>query len=367
VAVVYAVYWLFVVCDIRVIRSGTNLKLPRHGIQSRKTLGDLISSAFKKSIHHQAKCSCAAHVMKVSFLSILLAAVAASPEVRLLQEQEGTLDNGFLVGYDLAFLKCGPRCTWADIVDMAFEEKIIRFRLCPTGEGCASGYGDYMTDLTTFAKSFLETYHKNDNWAEYGECRQFEANKYAENGFYVGGGIVDENVQYYIGPVCKWRTVGLALFTDAYCTVESTGLSFTDITGTDLLYGGTDLVYGSGGMTMFGQSYPCYGQNDNGESELNDFCVQNVENSFAKCETEMDGLLTYAEEQGISYSKNESGCSRIRQHGICIHRAPPKETFTVGKTLLCLGITAVVIGFAFFAFAQQRRKKGEASDSLIGK
>jgi hypothetical protein len=205
--------------------------------------------------------------MKVSFLSILFAAVAASHKVRLLQEQEGTLDNGFLVRYDLAFLRCGPRCTWTEYMDMAFEKKIIRFRLCPTGEGCASGYGDYMTDLTTFSKSFLETYHGNGNqnndddqtqlnWADYGECRQFQANKYAENGFYVGGGAVDENVQYYIGPVCKWPTVGLALFTDAYCTVESAGLSFTDITGTDLLYRGADLVYGSGGMATFGQSYP---------------------------------------------------------------------------------------------------------------
>jgi hypothetical protein len=263
--------------------------------------------------------------MKFTFLTALFAAATASP----LQEQDGALGIGFFKGYDLVFLKCQAGVSTKE--DGTIENNAVIFRLCPVGEACAtkksmscnSGYGDFMTELTTFAQVFLDTFNRGDrnnnyingqpniNWAEYGDCRRFKANKYAEKGFYAGGGVVDGDVKYYIGPACTrdGSSIRLALFTDKDCTVESDGLSFRDITGVDLLYG-------SGGMAGVGQCvwYNCYEYNDSEQLEVADLCAQNVENAIAKCETNMDGLLTYAEEQGISYSKDESGCSAIARY-----------------------------------------------------
>jgi hypothetical protein len=289
--------------------------------------------------------------MKFTFLTALFAAATASP----FQEQDGALGIGFFKGYDLVFLKCQAGVSTKE--DGTIENSAVIFRLCPVGEACVtkqsmsctSGYGDFMTELTTFAKAFLDTYHRSDNrnnnyingqqqvnWAEYGECRRFKANKYAEKGIYAGGGHVDGDVKYYIGPVCTrdGGSIRLALFTDEYCTVESDGLSFRDITGDDLLYG-------SGGMAGSGHNclwYSCYGINENGEVEVADLCALNVENAIAKCETNMDGLLTYAEEQGISYSKDESGCSTIaryykakKRRGNRFHMSHMKKPMVAGQ------------------------------------
>jgi hypothetical protein len=356
--------------------------------------------------------------MKFTVLTTLLAATAASS----LQEQDGALGIGFLTGYDLVFLKCQAGVSTTK-EDGTIEKSAVIFRLCPVGEACTtkksmsctSGYGDFMTGLTRFAQAFLDTYHRSYgednqqhiNWADFGECRQFNASKYAEGGIYAGGGAVDEDVQYFVGPACTnaGTSIRLALYTDEYCSVESDVISFRDITGDDLLYE-------SGGMAGVGQCqwYQCYGKNESGYPAWYDLCVQNVEHTIAKCETYMDGLLTYAEEQGISYTKDESGCSTIAQYykasknggngvsgggglfevgqtfpkvqgisyskdesgssTIAQYYKASKNSSSgcgmsrVGKTFLILGIAVVVIGIAFFVFAKQRRKEGAPVEYL---
>jgi hypothetical protein len=356
--------------------------------------------------------------MKFTVLTTLLAATAASS----FREQDGALGIGFLTGYDLVFLKCQAGVSTTK-EDGTIEKSAVIFRLCPVGEACAtkqsmsctSGYGDFMTGLTTFAHVFMDTYHRGYgeanhqhtgiNWADYGECRQFDASEYDEGGIYAGGGAVDEDVQYFIGPACTndGTSIRLALFTDEDCTVESDGLSFRDITGDDLLYE-------SGGIAGVGQCqwYNC-GYNESGEMELHDSCVKNLEYTIAKCETYMDGLLTYAKEQGISYTKDESGCPTIAQYykssktggkgasggggmvgktsakaqgisysrdesgssTIAQHYKASKNMSSSGcgmsqvcKTFLILGIAVVVIGIAFFVFAKQRRKEGAPVEYL---
>jgi hypothetical protein len=60
----------------------------------------------------------------------------------------------------------------------------------------------------------------------------------------------------------------------------------------------------------------------------------------------MDGLLTYAEEQGISYTKDEFGCSKILQNlATCPGRQPSGGggMSKLGKTFRFLGIAVVAL------------------------
>jgi hypothetical protein len=108
--------------------------------------------------------------MKFTFLSALFAAAVASSEVRLLQGQEGALDNGFLMGYELDFPRLQSWRFYFTKEDGMIESNVVHFRHCPTGEACASkksmsctsGYGDFMTGLTTFAQIYLDAYENNN-------------------------------------------------------------------------------------------------------------------------------------------------------------------------------------------------------------
>jgi hypothetical protein len=342
--------------------------------------------------------------MKFTLFATLLAAASAASSnsaltTRLLEDAGGNganggyqdIGTGFLMNYDMVFLKCASGFDITN-ADGSVDTSAAIFRFCPAGEACSSkkatscssGYGDYAVGLTSFAKIFLETFNRNNNnnnnnadnnggqqqqqqqfnLAEYGECRQFKADKYANGGYYASGKAVTEGQAFYIGPACAQDggSIRLGLFTDAYCTTAAEDITFEDITG-------MELPYEDGGMVPTDECryYYCYGENvNNGQMELFNFCTQNYANAAYKCESKMDGIVTYATDNGYDYTPVTGGCSTIATYSK-VSKSSSSGMSGVGKAFLIVGILLVVGLLAFFLLLQQRRKKGGSAASPLMK
>lgn len=231
----------------------------------------------------------------------------------------------WISGYSLKFQGCRHHATYnADAEDnengddvRVQTSKLAHFRLCPAnscetwlGGGCTSNYGDYVVDLATFAKTYVEGQKRaaeykcqmymyescdcNDNddkddgfnqdycefdcfsnskkmqgcvernpynddensedyrefeAQEYVECREYEVpeDDDANNGRRLDGEDGEE-VEYYIGPYCSANggSVHLGLYTDDTCTVFAD--SNHGKTTYKTLSGGEDLPFGTSSL-----------------------------------------------------------------------------------------------------------------------
>lgn len=276
---------------------------------------------------------------------------ATSDLGRSLLSQSRRLDGGdddgedamtWMIGYSLKFQGCRHHTSLnldADDEDdvKVQTSKLAHFRLCPAnscegwlGGGCSSNYGDYVVDLATFAKTFVEgqkraeeyvcqmymyencdcqeTDDKDDGWdREYCEydcyanskkmkgCvdrnpyeedeeeerdREFEAERYAEceewempesddDGNQNNGDDDAEEVQYYIGPYCSANggAVYLGMYTDDTCT------NFADSNSGKTTYktlsGGETLPYSSTSL-ITSDCVACVEQEDPGRRDDGD-------------------------------------------------------------------------------------------------
>ena len=202
-------------------------------------------------------------------------------------------DFTWIAGYSLKFQGCRHFASFNSEADENGDVRVetarlAHFRLCPAnsceswlGGGCSSNYGDYVVDLATFAKTYVEGQRRaeeykcqmymyencncqenddqddgfNREYCEYdcfanskkmqgcvdrnpydddqnsGDERRFEAQEYAECKEFELPEFDDddgnqrrleeeEEVQYYIGPYCSANggAVYLGLYTDDTCT-----------------------------------------------------------------------------------------------------------------------------------------------------
>ncbi|EJK73970.1 hypothetical protein THAOC_04382, partial [Thalassiosira oceanica] len=131
--------------------------------------------------------------MKLAIAALVTAAVSAKKSVELpteitansdlgrsLMSQARRLDDGeeendytWIANYSLKFQGCRHSASLnADADDDSVQvqtSKLAHFRLCPSnscsswlGGGCSKGYGDYVVDLATFAKSFVEGQRRSE-------------------------------------------------------------------------------------------------------------------------------------------------------------------------------------------------------------
>lgn len=133
--------------------------------------------------------------MKLAIAALVTAAVSAKKSVELPTEITANSDIGrslmsqarrldgeeendytWIATYSLKFQGCRHSASLnADADDDSVQvqtSKLAHFRLCPSnscsswlGGGCSKGYGDYVVDLATFAKSFVEGQRRSEEYA----------------------------------------------------------------------------------------------------------------------------------------------------------------------------------------------------------
>ena len=156
-------------------------------------------------------------------------------------------------------------------------------------------------------------------------------------------------MQYFVGPACTEEgDVRIALYTDQYCRpdYESFDVTFEDLTG-------FELPYSDGGLMDDDEckAYYCFGQNDNGEYELNEFCMDIYENTPVKCEEKME-TFSY-------YGQDVSGCEYISA-------LMPEEKSSGAWWFLFALLIAAIAGFGIWYFLNQKKKQSSVnSDGLM--
>lgn len=135
--------------------------------------------------------------MKLAIAALVTAAASAKKSVELpteitansdlgrsLMSQARRLDDGqeendmtWVANYSLKFQGCRHSASLNADADggsssQVQTSKLAHFRLCPSdscsswlGGGCSKGYGDYVVDLATFAKSFVEGQRRSEEYA----------------------------------------------------------------------------------------------------------------------------------------------------------------------------------------------------------
>lgn len=183
---------------------------------------------------------------------------------------------------------------------------VVVFRMCPTNDcsdngqpACKNGYADFAVDIGTYVAAMMDDQADNMQWddnygdlADYANCAQYQ----------VDG---DNDLSYYIGPSCSsdGAGIGLALFTDAYCS-ELAGTTFEQVSN------GWSMPYSDGGLVTT-QCTSCY---DNDQGALKDLCTGLYDNAAYRCEEEwsVDSHYYYDPITEVNkYGKDTTGCKSI--------------------------------------------------------
>lgn len=278
------------------------------------------------------------------------------------EEEQEQDEFAFLADYSLKFITCKAGEKWVDPENGEYEYGVAVYRLCPgcdddVAGGCKSGYGDYVVGLSTFVNTYFEAERENMgddgfNLEQYGECTEYQAveddggRKLSKK---IKRNLEEAAVQYFIAPACSEEgDIMLQIYSDEECTTES-DVDFTTISG------GMNLPYSSGGLVP-STCKACYGQNDNGEYEIDDFCMQNYESSYGYgCETSME---TYS-----ANGKDEAACEYISQLTYV------ESSGGGGWWIFWLILIIAIVGLGGYFYYQKKKKVVEGSvnqDGLMG-
>jgi hypothetical protein len=273
------------------------------------------------------------------FLGLLAHASAGKATERMLssaRQLNDQADMSFLMSYNMKLISCNANERIRNPENGEYEYGAAVFRLCPDGcdsdsaKGCSSGYGEFVVGVSSFVEAYFEQERENMAWddnfnvGEFTECRQYENQNQAEG---------EEAVVYYIGPACvSGSDIGLALFTDQYCSTPAEGVSFEDLSG-------MELPFGSGGLVS-SSCLSCTESNDNGETAVAEMCERLYEDA-GKCETNMESVSYYG--------KQEGSCEYIASI------MPAQKSSGGGKVFGWVVFILVVVG-AFSAYAMWWKK-----------
>lgn len=313
--------------------------------------------------------------MKITLASLALLAAAAnaasmSKNVASLVSKSRRLEDAdeeaaeeeefaWLSKYSLKFLGCKAGEAWTNPENGEYEYGIAVYRLCSSEvdacnddvhAGCKSGYGDYIVGLETFVASWFEDQRDNMeadegdfNLRDYGECTQYQ---------FAQGRKLEEEGQalYYIAPACAsdGSTINLELFSDEECSavVENGKDTFYELAG-------FSLPYSDGGLVS-DACHACYVQNDNGEYEISDFCMDNYEASYGGgCE---ENMSTYS-----ANGQDTSSCEAIKAYSF-----NKSSTGGGGGGWIAFWVILVVgvVGIGGFMYYQKQKKANTVSGSV---
>jgi len=283
------------------------------------------------------------------------------------QQQYDVDEYEFLQNYEQIYVTCDAEMSVMN-QEGEYEYGAVVTRFCPTGatcdtdgtKKCEGGYGDYVVGIETYMQQFLEQFERGQednqnnnqnngddgfefNFGEFGECRQFEVEQNENDGNQ--DGYDQAQAQYYIGPKCDGGNIRIALFTDEDCTAESYDVSFEDLTGVALPWS-TSIIEDDDC-----KPYYCYGANENGEYEYNEFCTTMYEQANLKCETDMETFSPYG--------KSEGGCETIAA------MLPVSSSGGNAGVFIIILIVAAVVGFGIWYFLQQKKKTAASQEGLM--
>jgi len=313
--------------------------------------------------------------MKIATALLALPAVFGlkkSPAIRKLNDAQDEYDAEvdeyeFLQNYEQVYMTCDSSMKVVN-QEGEYEYGAVVTRFCPNGvtcdkdgkKKCEGGYGDYVVGIQTYMEQFMEQferrqeqqnqYNQNNgedeeefdfNFAEFGECKEFNVeNQNNQDGY----DEEQEEVAYFIGPKCSEGDISIALFTDEDCKYESVDVTFKDLTGVDLPW--SNSIIEDEDCTP----YYCYGANENGEYEYNDFCTQVYEQANLKCEENMESYSPYGQ--------TVSGCETIAA------MLPSSSGGAAGVFFIIL-LVAAVVGFGIWYFLQQKKKSAVSQEGLM--
>ena len=278
------------------------------------------------------------------------------------QEQE----FAYLMGYESVYMTCDGSKVVQPADGGEVEYGAVVMRLCPKDSTCNSGkakcsegYGDYVIGIQTYMENFLEQFQRKQenqqqyqnqqaydgqveiDYAQLGDCREFNfENQNADQDGYDG----QEQIQYYTGPICEDGDIKIALFTDQYCKTKST-VSFEDLAG-------IPLPWSDGIMTDEDcDAYMCYGADENGNYEYNEFCTDVIAAATLKCEEKMETVGPYGAQN--------SGCDSI---SAMLPRGA-NGGGNAGLIIIILLIVAVVGAGAWYFM--QKKKSAASQEGLM--
>jgi hypothetical protein len=251
------------------------------------------------------------------------------------EEAESTAEvEDLLIEYSLKLIRCEQNASIETNDNGNPQYGVVTFRLCPSnscshdsGEGCSSGYADFAVSLNTFVSAYMEDQQDTTDWDDavdsFAQCAQYE-----------GGN--DDDASYYVGPSCTsdGAEIGLALFTDEYCSTAS-DMDFASLSQNE----DASLPFSDGGLV----STSCVNcaqkvNDDDGGYELKDICPSLYEVAPYKCE-EWDITHYYwdAITEIYRFGQDTTGCRPIARL-----EGKKEEVFTEWEGIVFVSFLVVV-------------------------
>ena len=324
-------------------------------------------------------------------------------------------ENTWVAGYSIKFQGCHHIKQWNneadDDEDVRIEtQRLIRFRLCPTGScsatkaaGCTSGYGDYIIDMDTFMESYWEAKREeteynceyylnnvcncqddgnqgddfNEEYCQYdcfvaadmGECvdrnpyqedevEEFEVDEYMQcaqlnvndwQNNNNNGRKLNEEIQYFVGPYCanQGGSIHLGMFTDDSCSTFA-DVSFKSLSGFELPYSSESIVTDDCLSCKEKPEQDNNNNNNNGEDQADYNDQQDADEVIETCEMLYTGAGKCEANlpEGTTYEYNNNACNYMQ--GIRIVRQD--GIIDTGSSRPSAVATAFIVIFAM-AFA----------------
>ena len=304
---------------------------------------------------------------------------------RRLENDDDAVDYTWVANYSLKFQGCRHHTSLNLEADDNNDVRIktthlAHFRLCPSnscsswlGGGCNSNYGDYVVDLETFAKTFVEGQRRSEEFVcqnymyencdcqetddkgddfnreyceydcyanskkyqscvdrnpyeeeeeggqrnerfepqRYVECKEWEFNADADDDGNQNNGDDDNQVAYYVGPYCSndGGNVYLGLYTDDTCT------NFADTNHGHTTFKeleGSALPYSTTSL-ITSDCISCIEQEDPNRRDENDDDAVDVDEVSDQCERlyESAGKCESKISSGMVSDPNNAACSYI--------------------------------------------------------
>jgi hypothetical protein len=271
-------------------------------------------------------------------------------------------DFNFLWKYSLKMIHCNAGSPVLR-ENGEYDYNSVVLRLCPNDNGgcnsnkqmgCTKGHGDFVVSLETYMSYYfeekeryqyasmseqeLEEYNNGNAADAFATCNEYDRNndnqeQQADN--YSHGYQISQDARFFVGPTCTrdGTDIRLALFTDEFCSQEST-IPFRAISN------GNRLPFSTGGMI----SHKCMTckelTNGNDIYSSREFCRDVYSASAASCEKKM--------ETTSRYGAITTGCDYIYDLLPHSYLAPPKLTSDAIRAMAWTAIA--VVGLALLGW-----------------
>jgi hypothetical protein len=285
-------------------------------------------------------------------------------QARQLQEDNAEVDYTWVANMSLKYQGCYHTQVWngeanEDEDVKVSTQRLVRFRLCPSGSclmdnpaGCKSGYGDYVIDMETYLKAYMEIVQKDHEYScnmekegeDFAACEDADNKEYCEYDTYLAKGMeycVDRNpyeeedgnqnqgqnqnemmnkiaegcqqfkannrreleenqqVNYYLGAYCSdtGGAIHVGLFTDDSCSVfvdesDNGAATFLSLAGYEMPYATATLIGTECVSCKEPKDVNQNGENDQYDADEVKEACENLYAGSGKCEAFLDTLAS---------------------------------------------------------------------------